>query len=368
MVHTSDTIQGQVFVPVVNWILMIATIIIVAAFKSSVNLTNAYGFAVATVMISTSTLIAVQMRYVKGLPIIVALAFFVFYGFIDGLFWGASLRKVPQGAWVPLMLGGLMMILMLFWTWAKGLEDQFDGANRKNLRHFIVTEDGEKRALPPIEVQPPNGVDVEVDTLGEETYYYLERLGSDAEEEKQELVRIDTCAVFHKVASGKGVPHSFVGFIRQWPALPRVVVFLSVSILPIPVVPAESRYVVDKVRSVKGVYAVTYYIGFREGFEVKIDDVVQRICSLESRADPRESSETINEIKRAALRTTHIVPYYHVSSKWSGATGVFSYVLNWLRKFLIEGIYLRLATMFPGTVNWTGSGDEIIRVGINATI
>jgi KUP system potassium uptake protein len=83
--------------------------------------------------------------------------------------------------------------------------------NRRNLRHFIVTEDGEKHALPPIEVQPSTGVDVEVDTLGEETYYYLERIGSDAEEEKQELVRIDTCAVFHKLGSGKGVPHSFVG-------------------------------------------------------------------------------------------------------------------------------------------------------------
>lgn len=71
-------------------------------------LISTYSFAVATVMISTATLIAIQIRYVKRLPIIVALAFFVFYGFIDGLFWGASLKKVPQGAWVPLMLGGVV--------------------------------------------------------------------------------------------------------------------------------------------------------------------------------------------------------------------------------------------------------------------
>lgn len=43
-------------------------------------------------------------------------------------------------------------------------------------------------------------------------------------EEKLELARIPTCAVFHKLTPGKGVPHSFIGFIRQWPALPRVVV------------------------------------------------------------------------------------------------------------------------------------------------
>jgi KUP system potassium uptake protein len=71
-------------------------------------LTFDHSFAVATVMIATSSLVAIQMRYVKGLPIIVALAFFVFYGFIDGLFWGASLKKIPHGAWVPLMIGGVL--------------------------------------------------------------------------------------------------------------------------------------------------------------------------------------------------------------------------------------------------------------------
>ena len=47
-------------------------------------------------------------------------------------------------------------------------------------------------------------------------------------EERRELVRIETCAVFHKLTPGAGVPHSFVGFVRQYPALPRVVV----SVLP----------------------------------------------------------------------------------------------------------------------------------------
>ena len=44
------------------------------------------------------------------------------------------------------------------------------------------------------------------------------------EEERRPLVRVSSCAVFHKLTPGSGVPHSFVGFVRQWPALPRVVV------------------------------------------------------------------------------------------------------------------------------------------------
>ena len=101
MVHKSDTVQGQIFIPVVNWIrehslpstesilnswysVMIATIIVVAAFKNATQLTNAYGFAVATVMFTTTILISIQIRYVKQLPLIVAALFLLFFGFLDG--------------------------------------------------------------------------------------------------------------------------------------------------------------------------------------------------------------------------------------------------------------------------------------------
>ena len=63
---------------------MIATIIIVAAFNNATQLTNAYGFAVATVMFTTTVLIALQMRYVKHLPIICSIMFLGFFGFLDG--------------------------------------------------------------------------------------------------------------------------------------------------------------------------------------------------------------------------------------------------------------------------------------------
>jgi KUP system potassium uptake protein len=63
---------------------MIATIIIVAVFNNATQLTNAYGFAVATVMFTTSVLIALQIRYVKQLPYVLAIAYFLFFGFLDG--------------------------------------------------------------------------------------------------------------------------------------------------------------------------------------------------------------------------------------------------------------------------------------------
>ena len=84
MICTSDVFQGHVYIPAVNWILMALTIIMVAAFGDSQNLTNAFGFSVATVMFSTSILLAVSMYYVKHWHWVVSVVFVVFFSFFDG--------------------------------------------------------------------------------------------------------------------------------------------------------------------------------------------------------------------------------------------------------------------------------------------
>jgi KUP system potassium uptake protein len=63
---------------------MIATIVLVAAFNNATQLTNAYGFAVATVMFTTTVLISLQIRYVKHLPHIFGVLFLLCFGFLDG--------------------------------------------------------------------------------------------------------------------------------------------------------------------------------------------------------------------------------------------------------------------------------------------
>ncbi|THH10121.1 hypothetical protein EW145_g1548 [Phellinidium pouzarii] len=383
MCYTSETMQGQIYIPVVNYTLMIACVVIVVCFKNSTALTNAYGFSVATVMFATSVLIALQIRLVKRKPLVFALAFLLFFGFLDGLFWGASLRKVPNGAWVPLMIGLILATMM-------GLEDEFDGANRRNLRHFIMEDNDETFQLrsPPAAVETSSIVDVGEDTISNErtqapTMYYMARptmhransdekggsitQTSESVEEKRALVRIETCAVFHKLTPGSGIPHSFVGFIRQWPALPRVVIFLSVRVIPTARVGLEDRYQVTKVRSLRGFYGVTYCLGFRDEFEVKVDEVIRHICALETHIDPQGQTNTIDEIRYAAQTATHIVPHYHVVSKPVNV-GYLSPIFTCIRMVLIEAVYRRISTMFPETGNWLGSADEIIRVGVNAVI
>ncbi|KAK2465375.1 hypothetical protein APHAL10511_002729 [Amanita phalloides] len=393
---TSDKYQGQVYIPAVNWTLMIVTIIVVAAFSDLENLTNAYGFSVATVMLSTSLLLAICMYYVKHLHWTIALAYLVVFGFFDALFWGAALKKVPHGAWVPLMIGVLLVLAMFLWTWGKALEDGFDRANRKNLRHFIqengttenlsvvrktseIDDRADDKVIDEAFTEPTTGiiVDPDAETMDRvRGLSYVSHVGynlgeQDNEkavmEEKRDLQRISTCSIFHKFTRGPGVPHTFVGFIRQWPALPRVVIFLSVCIVPIAHVSEEDRFVVRRVRSLEGIYGVTYYIGFREEFRIDVERLADRICYSEIVSNPQTSKAWLDEIKNLVSNATHVVPHYHVVSKRVDV-GFMPSVVNFTRRWLIEDVYRRLATMFPQTANWLTPADEIIRVGINAFI
>jgi len=214
---------------------------------------------------------------------------------------------------------------------------------------------------------PSEEDDDEESKLDPNCLYLVERDGRP----RLRLPRLPTCAVFHKLTSGRGVPHTFYGFLRQWPALPRVVIFLSVSTMNINHVPLEDRYSVTKVRTLQGFYGVTYALGFRDIFLMNIEDIIDRICALESRMgsnDEGDALQTIRDIREAAKLSTHIVPHYHVSSKPLRRFGRFGSALSAVRAWLIEGLYRRVATMFPETGNWLGSADEIIRVGINADI
>lgn len=65
---------------------------------------------VATVMLVTTILLAIQMRYVKRWPVPVGVGFLVVFGFLDAIFWGAALKKIPHGAWVPVVIGTILCV------------------------------------------------------------------------------------------------------------------------------------------------------------------------------------------------------------------------------------------------------------------
>jgi KUP system potassium uptake protein len=126
--HTSDRQIGQIYIPSINWLLMLACIGLVLGFRSSTNLAAAYGVAVTTDMVFTSILFAFVARARFGwAPWKVTL---LIAGFlvVDLGFWGANLVKIPNGGWFPLVIAGAFFIAMTTWkTGRQILADRLQG-------------------------------------------------------------------------------------------------------------------------------------------------------------------------------------------------------------------------------------------------
>ncbi len=118
--QTSDRIYGQIYVPAVNWLLMLATIAITVAFGSSDRLAGAYGTAVSTTMLLTTILLFRAMRDLWRWPLAAALTVAGIFLIVDTSFFAANLLKIAEGGWLPLTFAAVLFVIMI--TWRAGVE------------------------------------------------------------------------------------------------------------------------------------------------------------------------------------------------------------------------------------------------------
>jgi KUP system potassium uptake protein len=116
--YTSARIIGQIYVPVVNWALMLSCIGLVLGFGSSSNLAAAYGVAITTTMLITTILFYVVARRRWHWPAFAAMPVALFFVIIDLTFFAANMLKIEHGGWFPLLVSACILFLML--TWRKG--------------------------------------------------------------------------------------------------------------------------------------------------------------------------------------------------------------------------------------------------------
>ena len=116
--HTSTREYGQIYIPTVNWALMIGCIAIVVGFRTSSNLAAAYGVAVTSTMVITTILFYVVARHRWRWGVLPAGILALFFLIIDLAFFGANIIKVADGGWFPLLLAAVVFTVMT--TWKKG--------------------------------------------------------------------------------------------------------------------------------------------------------------------------------------------------------------------------------------------------------
>jgi KUP system potassium uptake protein len=118
VLHTSLTEFGQIYIPAVNWTLMLGCIAIVLGFRTSSNLAAAYGVAVTSTMVITTILFYVVERERWQWSPLVAVPLTGFFLILDLAFFGANIIKIPSGGWFPLIVAAVIFLLMT--TWKKG--------------------------------------------------------------------------------------------------------------------------------------------------------------------------------------------------------------------------------------------------------
>ena len=222
--HTSEKAAGQIYVPLINWVLMMLVILLVLGFQKSSNLAAAYGIAVTGTMFITALMLGVLEYRVWKWPLwLVSLEIGVFMA-VDGLFFASNLTKFFAGGWFPLLVGAIVFTLLT--TWAAGRKLMIERLNEASL---------------------PLGV-------------FVKSAASSAR-------RVPLTAVF-MTSTRDGVPPALLHNLKHNMVLHDRNILLTVHIADVPRVPDERRSEVQEVG--EGFFRVTLKYGFMDEIDVPL--------------------------------------------------------------------------------------------------
>jgi len=197
ILHTSASTAGQIYIPLINWALMVMVILLVLTFRNSSNLTAAYGIAVTGAMFIDTVLLTVLLFRLWKWHWAYAVALLSVFYIVDAAYLAANLTKIPDGGWFPLLVG--FIIFTLLTTWSRG---------RK-----LMIERMRESAMPiPIFVASA----------------------------ANSAVRVPGTAVF-MTSSADGVPHALLHNLKHNKVLHERVILLTVKISDEPIVPDDQR-------------------------------------------------------------------------------------------------------------------------------
>ncbi|HEX3536774.1 MAG TPA: potassium transporter Kup [Stellaceae bacterium] len=216
--HTSETEIGQVYVPRINWALLIAVIALVLFFQTSDNLGAAYGIAVSGMMLITSGLAFIYMRSI-GWSLTKAIRVFVLFGLVDAVFLTANMLKIFEGGWFPIVVAVAVFAVMA--TWWRGRR--------------LLAEQRAHDAMP---------LGVFVDTLNPER-----------------TVRVPGTAIF-MTRDFAHVPVALLHALKHYKALHERVVLMQVETEDVPHVASDQRLEIAELG--KGFYTIRVRYGFMD--------------------------------------------------------------------------------------------------------
>jgi KUP system potassium uptake protein len=148
ILHTSESEAGQIYIPAINWGLMVMVLVLVLFFRSSSNLAAAYGIAVTGAMFIDTCLISVVLMSLWKWPAWKALPILVVFFIVDFAYLGANLLKVPQGGYFPLLVGLAIFTLLTTWSRGRALMRERMAESTMPMEIFIKSASGSAQRVP----------------------------------------------------------------------------------------------------------------------------------------------------------------------------------------------------------------------------
>ncbi|XP_028063823.1 probable potassium transporter 13 isoform X2 [Camellia sinensis] len=137
IIHTSGQVHGQIYIPEVNWTLMVLCLGVVIGFRDTNRIGNAYGLAVITVMFVTTCLMFLIISTVWNRNVLLAATFVVVFGSIELLYLSACLCKVHKGGWLPLLFSLVILALMSAWQYGTSKKQAFELENKASMERLL---------------------------------------------------------------------------------------------------------------------------------------------------------------------------------------------------------------------------------------
>ncbi|KAL8251482.1 hypothetical protein R6Q59_035175 [Mikania micrantha] len=254
VVHTSRKFLGQIYVPDINWVLMILCIFVTTGFQNQSQIGDAYGTAVVIVMLVTTFLMILIMILVWNCNWFLVFIMTFLSLVVECTYFSATVIKIDQGAWVPLAIAAVFLTIMYVWHYGTVKRYEFEMQSRISMAWIL-------------NLGPSLGL-VRVPGIG---------------------------LVYTELASG--VPRIFSHFITNLPAIHSVVILVCVKSLPVYTVPEEERFLVRRIgpKNYHMFRCVARY-GYKDRkrddeFEKKILDSVFLFAKLESLMDRSSDSD-----------------------------------------------------------------------------
>jgi KUP system potassium uptake protein len=146
ILHTSEAYSGQIYIPRVNAALLVGVLLLVGLFRTSSALASAYGIAVATTMVADGLLGFIVIWKSWRWPLWRAVLLVIPFVIVDATFLSANMLKILEGAWVPLLFGISMVLLII--TWRRGTELLASKTRRTEVPLDVLLRSLEKKPPP----------------------------------------------------------------------------------------------------------------------------------------------------------------------------------------------------------------------------